>query len=177
MLYCGADVRSAVWETDWKPAPQLGAHSPQTAVTPYDRHSLPKPQVAMHLIHDMRMLPVQWPLLRVDQHRMSSATSTLQQTKSDTKQLERERRRSNRTAHTCEAWLSSPTATDPSDRVEVTTLNFSRHGVCFEIPVKVPTGAYYILRFGIDSQKINSEIRILSCRPGDESFKIGAEFV
>ena len=112
-----------------------------------------------------------------DDNRMSSATSTLQQPKSETKQLERERRRSNRTPHTCEAWLSSPTATDPSDRVEVTTLNFSRHGVCFEIPVKVPTGAYYILRFGIDSQKINSEIRILSCRPGDESFKIGAEFV
>jgi hypothetical protein len=108
---------------------------------------------------------------------MSSATSAVVNEKSDTTKLERERRRSNRTTHNCEAWLSSPTATDPGDRVEVTTLNFSRHGVCFEIPVQVPTGAYYILRFAIDAQKINSEIRILSCRPGDESFKIGAEFV
>lgn len=112
-----------------------------------------------------------------DEPRMSSATTAVHPGKSDAKPHDRERRRSNRTVHTCEAWLSSPTATDPADRVEVTTLNFSRHGVCFEIPVKVPTGAYYILRFGIDSQKINSEIRILSCRPGDESYKIGAEFV
>jgi hypothetical protein len=107
---------------------------------------------------------------------MSSATSAEPGNKPDSEKRERERRRSNRTPHTCEAWLSSPTATDPADRVEVTTLNLSRHGVCFEIPVPVPTGAYYILRVGVGPQKINSEIRILSCRAGDESFKIGAEF-
>lgn len=105
---------------------------------------------------------------------MSSATSA--ETGSKPNSETRERRRSSRTPHTCEAWLSSPTATDPADRVEVTTLNLSRHGVCFEIPVPVPTGAYYILRVGVGPQKLNSEIRILSCRPGDESFKIGAEF-
>jgi hypothetical protein len=107
---------------------------------------------------------------------MSFATSAVQAGKRETATQERERRRSARTPHACEAWLSSPTATDPADRVEVTTLNLSRHGVCFEIPVAVPTGAYYILRVGVGPQKINSEIRILSCRPSDQSFKIGAEF-
>jgi len=86
------------------------------------------------------------------------------------------RRRSERTPHAAEAWLSSPTATDPADRVEVATLNLSRHGVAFELQSRIPTGAYYILRFNLGSQKITSEIRILSCRAGDESFRVGAEF-
>jgi len=107
---------------------------------------------------------------------MSPATSAVPATKADSKARDRERRRSSRLPHTCEAWLSSPTATDPADRVEVTTLNLSRHGVCFEIPVPIPTGAFYVLRVGVGPQKINSEIRILFCRPGDESFQIGAEF-
>lgn len=85
-------------------------------------------------------------------------------------------RRSERMPHSCDAWLSSPTATDPADRVEVTVLNFSRHGVAFELQARIPTGAFYVLRFDLGTQKINREIRILSCRPGDESFHIGAEF-
>ena len=97
-------------------------------------------------------------------------------TNSETEKRERDRRRSARTPQICEAWLSSPTATDPSDRVEVTTLNMSRHGVAFEIPVAIPTGAFYLLRCGVGNQKITTEIRILSCRHGDESFQIGAEF-
>ncbi len=55
-------------------------------------------------------------------------------------------------------------------------LNLSRHGVCFEVPVPVPTGAFYVLRVGVGPQKIHSEVRILTCRPGDESYQIGAEF-
>jgi hypothetical protein len=97
-------------------------------------------------------------------------------TPAESKTRDRERRRSSRTPHVYEAWLSSPTATDPSDRVEVSTLNISRHGVCFEIAVPIPTGAFYVLRVGVGPQRINTEIRILTCRHGDESFQIGAEF-
>jgi hypothetical protein len=103
----------------------------------------------------------------VDKKTMSSATI---------KPESRERRRSHRAPCICEAWLSSPTSRDPADRVEVTTLNLSRHGVAFELPVAVPTGAYFLLRFTIGPQQISSEIRILTCRAGDESFQIGAEF-
>jgi hypothetical protein len=85
-------------------------------------------------------------------------------------------RRSQRMPQSCDAWLSSPTATDPADRVEVTVLNLSRHGVAFELQSRIPTGAFYVLRFDLGTQKIDREIRIHSCRPGDESFRIGAEF-
>jgi hypothetical protein len=106
---------------------------------------------------------------------MTVAASTEQSSKTPAKS-ERNRRRSERTPHTSEAWLSSPTATDPADKVEVTTLNLSRHGVAFELQGPIPTGAFYLLRFNLGTQKVCTEIRILSCRPGDESFRIGAEF-
>ena len=114
-------------------------------------------------------------VLRVDGIAMTVAMSADLSSGAKPK-VDRNRRRSERTSHTGEAWISSPTATDPADRVEVTTLDVSRHGVAFELQAPIPTGAYYILRFNLGSQKIHSEIRILSCRPGDESFRIGAEF-
>lgn len=87
-----------------------------------------------------------------------------------------ERRRSNRKPYVAEAWLSSPTATDPADRVEVTSLNVSKHGIAFDLPVAIPTGVFYVLRLGMGPQKLVTEVRVVSCRPGDESFHVGAEF-
>ena len=42
--------------------------------------------------------------------------------------------------HVAEAWVASPTATRADDRLEVTALNLSRHGVAFEVPRHCPRG-------------------------------------
>jgi PilZ domain len=86
------------------------------------------------------------------------------------------RRRSERKPYAVEAWLSSPTAKDPKDRHEVIGVNISRHGVAFELPVAVPTGAYFIFEVGYGAQQLRSEVRILSCKKHEERYRIGAEF-
>ncbi len=92
------------------------------------------------------------------------------------KRLRDERRRSDRKPYVAEAWLASPTATDPADRIEVSALNVSRHGIAFELPVAIPTGVFYVLQIGMGPQRLVTEVRIISCRAGDASFHVGAEF-
>ncbi|HEX4124875.1 MAG TPA: PilZ domain-containing protein [Tepidisphaeraceae bacterium] len=86
------------------------------------------------------------------------------------------RRRSERRAYVVEAWLASPTATNPKDRHEVVGVNISRHGVAFELPVAVATGAYFIFEVAYGAQQLKSEVRILSCKKHDGRYRIGAEF-
>ncbi len=86
------------------------------------------------------------------------------------------RRRSERKPYAVKAWLSSPTAKDPKDRHEVVGVNISRHGVAFELPVAVPTGAFYIFQVGYGTQHLKSEVRILSCKKHEDRYRIGAEF-
>src|ERR1700712_5784174 len=86
------------------------------------------------------------------------------------------RRRSERRPHVAEAWLASPTSSDPSDRLEVSSLNLSKHGIAFEVPVAIPTGSYYRLQLGMGMQRMTTEVRIISCRAGDASHYVGAEF-
>jgi hypothetical protein len=86
------------------------------------------------------------------------------------------RRRSERKPYVVEAWLASPTAKDPKDRHEVVGVNISRHGVAFELPVAVPTGAYFIFEVGYGTQQLKSEVRILSCTKHENRYRIGAEF-
>lgn len=88
-----------------------------------------------------------------------------------------DRRRSPREPHVIEAWISSPTATHQSDRIEVTALDLSRHGVAFDTAVALPIHTYYIIEIGFGDQKLRCEIRTITCRPiGQKSFHIGAEF-
>jgi hypothetical protein len=75
-----------------------------------------------------------------------------------------------------EAWVSSPTATRADDRVEVTALNLSRHGVAFEVPTPLPEGSFYIVEVGVGEQRLSSEIRIISCRKVGGVYEVGAEF-
>jgi hypothetical protein len=89
-----------------------------------------------------------------------------------------ERRRSLRESYVVEAFIISPTATNPYERREVTSINISRHGVAFDFTEPLPKKTYFSIEIGIGSQKLVSEICIVSCRPIEEGmYQIGAEFV
>ena len=88
-----------------------------------------------------------------------------------------DRRRSERVPHVCESWISSPTATDPEDKQEVTALNVSRHGVAFELATALPLGAFYVIEIGVGEQRLRSEVRLVSCTKNEAGmFEVGAEF-
>src|SRR3954454_19167840 len=87
-----------------------------------------------------------------------------------------DRSRSLRRPHVAEAWVSSPTATRADDRLEVTALNLSRHGVAFEVTKPMPVGSFYIVEVGVGDQRLSSEIRIISCRKVDGMYEVGGEF-
>jgi hypothetical protein len=87
-----------------------------------------------------------------------------------------ERRRSTRAPHVAEAWVASPTATRPDDRLEVTALNLSRHGVAFELAKPLPEGAFFVIVIGVGEQRLSSEVRIISCRKAGAVYEVGAEF-
>jgi hypothetical protein len=90
---------------------------------------------------------------------------------------EKDRRRSERQPLVVQAWLSSPTATDPLDRREVLSVNVSRHGLAFDHKAALPVGTFHIIDLAMGEQRIRCEIRIMSCRTlEDGSFEIGAEF-
>jgi hypothetical protein len=89
----------------------------------------------------------------------------------------KDRRRSERKEHLVQAWISSPTATDPSEKVEVKSVNISRHGVCFSVSNAIPLGAFYVIEVMMDQQKIVSEVQIVDCRKAPTGqFDVGAEF-
>jgi hypothetical protein len=89
----------------------------------------------------------------------------------------KDRRRSERKKHVVEAWIMSPTATKASEKVEVTSVNVSRHGVCFSLARPVPEGAFYSIQVMMGEQKILSEIHIITCRKDATGrFDVGAEF-
>ena len=90
---------------------------------------------------------------------------------------EPDRRRSQRTPHIVEAWICSPTATDPNDRDEVRSVNLSRHGIAFEYQSDLPLGTFHIIDIALGEQQMRTEVRIMYCRSlGDGTFEIGAEF-
>jgi len=89
----------------------------------------------------------------------------------------KDRRRSQRKEHVVEAWIISPTATKATERVEVTSVNISRHGVCFSLGRAIPQGAYYVIEVLMGDQNIVSEIRVVDCRAdAGGRFDVGAEF-
>jgi hypothetical protein len=89
----------------------------------------------------------------------------------------KDRRRSERKQHMVEAWIISPTATTTAERVEVTSVNISRHGVCFSLARAIPEGAFYVIEVLMGEQKIVSEIRVVDCRKDTAGrYDVGAEF-
>jgi hypothetical protein len=89
----------------------------------------------------------------------------------------KDRRRSERKQHVVEAWIISPTATRSSEKLEVKSVNISRHGVCFSLAQTIPEGSYYIIEVLMGEQKIVSEIHVVTCRTDNAGrFDVGAEF-
>ena len=110
---------------------------------------------------------------RADIARMSLSTTTT----TAAPKPEKDRRRSERCPLVVDAWLSSPTAVNPQDREEVTSLNLSRHGVAFDHRRELPIGTFHIIDLAMGEQRFRCEIRIMSCREvANGNFEIGAEF-
>lgn len=90
---------------------------------------------------------------------------------------EKDRRRSQRKPMVVEAWISSPTATDPEDRDEVKAVNLSRHGLAFDHQHPLPLGTFHVVDIALGTQRIRCEIRIICCRKlGNGMYELGAEF-
>jgi len=87
-----------------------------------------------------------------------------------------ERRRAKRTPFQTQAFIASPTATDPADRLEVTAVDLSRHGVAFRSPKPVAVDSYYKLQMARPSGTSMTEIRIIRCIERDGGFDVGSEF-
>jgi hypothetical protein len=88
-----------------------------------------------------------------------------------------DRRRSKRREHVVDAYIISPTATNPYERREVTSINLSRHGVAFDFVQPLPKGSYYNICVGLGDQQLTSEIRIVACQPIEDGlYQVGAEF-
>jgi hypothetical protein len=86
-----------------------------------------------------------------------------------------ERRRSQRSGHIIEGWLSSHGS---PDRTEVTTFDISRHGMSFEATFSIPAGQEFIYEIGIGNQSLICDIRIVTCKAlPNRIWHIGAEFI
>lgn len=117
-------------------------------------------------------MPINLPYALVDTTSMSPRTLAPKSRRDPN-----DRRRSDRKPYVMEAWVASPTAPNPADRNEVTSVNLSRHGVAFESQNPLAEGTYYMLEMGIGEQRIQSEVRIISCRKNTNGrHEIGAEF-
>ena len=85
------------------------------------------------------------------------------------------RRRSERRPYIIEGWLSRPN--DPSNELEVRSLNVSQHGIAFQVAERLEAGQFFAMEIGLGDQRLISEVRIISCRPGEGGkFDVGAEF-
>ena len=72
------------------------------------------------------------------------------------------------------AVVSSPTG---GNRIEVVSMDLSRHGVRLSVNRPIASGTYQRLEMGDDTPRVIREVRILSCRSqSDGSFHVHAEF-
>jgi hypothetical protein len=85
-----------------------------------------------------------------------------------------ERRRSKRSPHVVEAFIASPTS--PAERVAVTSVNVSRHGVAFVSPTPVPVGTFHQIDLRLGEQSMRCEVKISHCRQTDAGYDVGGAF-
>lgn len=88
-----------------------------------------------------------------------------------------ERRRSVRKPCIVDAFIISPTATNPYERREVSGINLSKHGIAFDFNEPIANGTYWLIEIGMGEQRMVSEVRIVSCRKTEDGFyQVGSEF-
>jgi hypothetical protein len=95
--------------------------------------------------------------------------------------LDTERRRSAREPFFVEAFVWPPDI-DPkrrdAEKIEVSAVNLSRHGIAFDVDRPLPEGTDYLIEVGVGSQTMTCEVRTVSCVMIAEGlYEVGAEFV
>lgn len=88
-----------------------------------------------------------------------------------------ERRRSKRQPCSMEAFIISPTATNPYERREVSGVNLSKHGIAFAFVEPIAADTYWLIEIGVGDQRLVSEVRIIDCRAIEDGlYQVGSEF-
>jgi hypothetical protein len=86
-----------------------------------------------------------------------------------------ERRRSPRSSHVIEGWLSPHNS---PEREKVTNIDMSQHGVGFDATLPVAVGEQHIYEMGGGDQSLVCDLRIVNCREtGKKAWHVGAEFI
>lgn len=87
-----------------------------------------------------------------------------------------DRRRGERKPYVCDAFVFSPTATSDDEKIEVSGINLSRHGVAFEVADALSVGSFMKIELDMGAQRMVSEIRIIRCEKLVDTYAVGGEF-
>jgi PilZ domain-containing protein len=90
-----------------------------------------------------------------------------------------DRRRSPRVPSVIEAWLLPVGSEDRDQRLEIASMDLSRHGVGFCVYRELPLGTFHVVEIALGDQRLVADVRIVFCRPFEGEpglFQIGAEF-
>ena len=90
-----------------------------------------------------------------------------------------DRRRSPRVPSVIEAWLYPVGNDDPDQRLDIASMDLSRHGVGFCVYRGLELGSLHVIQIALGEQRLVAEVRVVFCRPFDGEpglFQIGAEF-
>ena len=90
-----------------------------------------------------------------------------------------DRRRSPRVPSVIEAWLAPVGSDDADQRLDIASMDLSRHGVGFCVYRELPLGSAHVVEIALGDQRLVAEIRVVFCRPFEGEpglFQIGAEF-
>lgn len=70
-----------------------------------------------------------------------------------------------------------PGEDEPSDQLEVSSMNISRHGLSLDVVRDVPVGTVCNIEIGLHGRKVQSHVRITSCEAvADGLYRAGGEF-
>jgi hypothetical protein len=86
-----------------------------------------------------------------------------------------ERRRSKREPYIMDAWLIP--AGQPEARIQVVTLDLSRHGVRLQVSKPLLAESCHALELKANGQRVTMDVVICRCLPMEDGFwDVGAEF-
>jgi hypothetical protein len=92
---------------------------------------------------------------------------------------EADRRRSPRVPSVIEAWLYPAGNDDADRRLDIASIDLSRHGVGFCVYRELARGSSHVVQIALGGQRLVSEVRVVFCRPFEGEpglFQVGAEF-
>jgi PilZ domain len=90
-----------------------------------------------------------------------------------------DRRRSPRVPSVIEACLAPVGSDDAGQRLDIASMDLSRHGVGFCVYRELPLGSAHVVEIALGDQRLVAEVRVIFCRPFEGEpglFQIGAEF-